>query len=59
MENTCKMIEETTIIICSECGVRLKDEIYYMFYKPENEFNYCPCCGSKIIHTYNDKTEQL
>ena len=45
---TCKMIEEYTDIVCSECGVRMSDEIYYMFKRSKEDFKYCPCCGRKI-----------
>ena len=47
---TCKLAEEAADIVCSECGVRMNDEIYYMFSDWKKDFNYCPCCGSKIIH---------
>jgi predicted nucleic acid-binding Zn-ribbon protein len=46
---TCIMIEDGPEIFCSECGVRMKDEIYYMFVNSKHDFQYCPHCGRKII----------
>lgn len=47
-EKTCRMIEEGTEIVCSECGVRIKDEIYFMFEEKE-DLLYCPHCGKMIV----------
>ena len=47
-KETCKMIEDRTEIYCSECGVRMNDEIYFMFKGLKDGFKFCPCCGRKI-----------
>ena len=47
-EKTCRMIEDRTEIICSECGARMKDEIYFMFDNGKSDMKYCPCCGRRI-----------
>ena len=47
-KETCKMIDDRTEIYCSECGVRLSNEIYFMFKDSEDDFKFCPCCGRKI-----------
>ena len=46
--DSCKMIEDGNEIFCSECKIRMKDEIYYMF-QLNDDFQYCPHCGRKII----------
>lgn len=45
----CRMIEDHTEIICSECGIHLDDEIRYMFKWGQGKLKYCPCCGRKIV----------
>ena len=47
-KETCKMIDDHTEIVCSECGCPMSDEIYYMFTRTIDDFKYCPCCGRKI-----------
>ena len=48
LKESCKMIEDRTEIYCSECGVRMDEEIYFMFKESKDDFKFCPCCGRKI-----------
>ena len=45
----CRMNEDCTEVICSECGACMDNEIYYMFKREKGELRYCPCCGRKIV----------
>jgi len=40
-ERTCKNVSSTNYFHCSECDKRT--------YKGEEEFNYCPNCGAKVV----------
>ena len=36
---------EYNCFICSNCGLGIEDEVYYLMNKP---LNFCPTCGRKI-----------
>ena len=40
-ERTCENLSNTNYFHCSECNERT--------YSSEDEFNYCPNCGAKVV----------
>ena len=36
---------EYNCFVCSNCGLRIEDEVHYLMSKP---LNFCPACGRKV-----------